>query len=88
MHARISKGSTVLVMASDSMNGMHLTTGTNFSISIDCESAEEIDRLFAAFGEGGKVSMPLADAFWGARFGMLIDKFGIQWMFNFEKPKA
>lgn len=88
MHAKINKGATTLLMASDSMPGMHVQTGFNFSISIDCESGPEIDALFAALGEGGKVSMPLADMFWGARFGMLIDKFGIQWMLNFDKPKA
>ncbi len=32
--------------------------------------------------------MPVADQFWGARFGMLTDRFGIQWMFNFEHPKS
>jgi len=37
--------------------------------------------------DGGKVTMPLADAFWGARFGMLVDKFGLHWMFNCELPK-
>jgi len=87
MHARISKGGSVVLMASDSMHGT-VQAGYNFSISIDCDSEAEIDSLFAALGEGGKVTVPLADAFWGARFGMLIDQFGIQWMFNFEKPKA
>jgi PhnB protein len=51
------------------------------------ESLDEIERLFAAIGENGKVTMPLNDAFWGARFGMLKDRFGINWMFSFEKPK-
>ena len=87
MHARLTKGHTQL-MASDSMHGVLLKEGTNFSIAIECDSAEEIEALFAALGEGGQVTMPLADAFWGARFGMLVDKFGTQWMFNFEKPKA
>jgi PhnB protein len=57
-------------------------------VSIDCESVAETDRLFAAFGEGGKVTMALQNMFWGAYFGMLIDKFGISWMFNCELPKA
>src|SRR4029453_18968131 len=60
MHARLVKGSAVL-MASDTMPGMPFRQGTNFSISIDCESLEDIDRLFNAFGEGGKVTMPLQD---------------------------
>src|SRR5262245_64090017 len=71
MHARIAKGGSPLLMASDTMPGMPYRQGTNFSISIDCESLEEVDRLFAAFSDKGKVTMPLQDTFWGARFGML-----------------
>ncbi|PYS13019.1 MAG: VOC family protein [Acidobacteria bacterium] len=87
MHARLTKDGTPLLMASDTMPGSNFVQGTNFSISIDCQSAEETDRLFNAFSEKGKITMPLQDAFWGARFGMLRDQFGINWMFNFEKPK-
>jgi PhnB protein len=88
-HARISKGPAIL-MASDTMPGMPgmpFTQGNNFSVSIDCESVEEIDRLFAALGQGGKVTMPLQKTFWAPRFGMLTDRFGIDWMFNYEAPK-
>ncbi len=86
MHASLTKG-TRLLMASDTMPGMPFQPGNNFSVSIQCESAEEIDRLFKAIGENGKVTMPLQDTFWGARFGMLTDQFGIQWMFNYYLPK-
>lgn len=57
--------------------------GTNVHISVEPESRAETDRLFAALSEGGRVSMPLADQFWGAYYGALTDKFGIPWMFNF-----
>ena len=87
MHARLSVGSAV-VMASDTMPGMSLAQGTNFYVSVDCESAEEEERFFTGLSKGGKVTMPLQDMFWGAHFGMLTDKFGIQWMFNFDQPKA
>jgi PhnB protein len=86
MHARLAKGA-MAIMASDTMPGMPLHQGNNFSISIQCDSQHEIDSLFAALSEGGKVTMPLQDQFWGARFGMSTDRFGIQWMFNFEHPK-
>jgi PhnB protein len=87
MHARLTNGSAVL-MASDTMPGMPFQQGTNFAISVHCQSQEELERLFNAISEKGKVTMPLQDTFWGARFGMLTDQFGINWMFNFEKPKA
>lgn len=87
MHAQITGGSMNL-MASDTMPGMPLIVGNNVWVTQVCESVEEIDRLFAAFVEGGQVVMPLATQFWGARFGMLTDKFGIHWMFNCELPKS
>ena len=83
MHAYLKSG-PVVVMASDSMPGTALTLGDNFSININCESLDEIERLFAALGEGGRVTMPLGDTFWNARFGMLRDRFGVNWMLNYE----
>ena len=86
MHARLESGPLVL-MASDTMPGMPFTKGNNFHINIDCSSNDEQDKLFSALGESGKVIMPLADQFWGARFGMLTDRYGVNWMFNSELPK-
>ena len=87
MHARLSKGFTFL-MASDTMPGMPHQKGTNFSVSIGCESLEEIKAFFAALSENGSVTMPLQDQFWGAHFGMLKDQFGVHWMLNYEYPKG
>jgi PhnB protein len=86
MHARISKGGQPLLMASEAPEDRP-QPGTNFSVSIDCDSLAEIDRLFAAFSQNGKVRLPVSDVPWGARFGMLTDQFGIQWMFNCDMPK-
>jgi PhnB protein len=86
IHAGVRSGSAVL-MASDTMPGTPFIQGNNIHINIDCDSVAEIERLFAGFSEGGQVTMPLADQFWGARFGMLTDKFGMHWMFNCELPK-
>ncbi|HEY3741785.1 MAG TPA: VOC family protein [Bryobacteraceae bacterium] len=88
MHARLSKDGVPFLMASDTMAGQHVQVGYNFSIAIECESVTEIDAMYAALSAGGQQTMPVADAFWGARFGMLLDKFGVQWMLNFDKPKA
>ena len=46
------------------------------------DTRKETERLFAALSEGGKISMPLAVAFWGDYFGSLTDKFGVNWMVN------
>jgi PhnB protein len=88
MHAKLAKGENTILMASDTMPGMPLQQGNNFSVSIQCESLQEIEGFFTALGEKGKITMQLQDTFWGAHFGMLTDQFGINWMFNFEKPRA
>jgi PhnB protein len=86
IHAKLTAGSAVL-MASDTMPGMEFQHGNNFSVYVDCESEQEIKKLFAAVGKSGKVTMPLQDTFWGAYFGVLTDRFGISWMFSLEKPR-
>lgn len=61
------------------------TMGDNSSISISAESREEADRLFNGLSEGGQVTMPMDNAFWGSYFGMLKDKFGVYWMVSFAQ---
>jgi PhnB protein len=80
------KGGAFL-MASDTLPGMPFRQGNNFAINIECENIPEIERLFTALGEGGKVTNELQDTFWNARFGSLTDRFGVNWMFNCELPK-
>jgi len=53
-------------------------------ISISAESKEEADKLFNGLSAGGKVEMPIADSPWGSYFGMFRDKFGIEWMVDFD----
>lgn len=83
LHAEFTSGPVVL-MASDVLPEMPFQRGNNFSISIACESEEELTRLFQAFGDGGQVKIALHDAFWGGRFGMLTDRFGIHWLFTYR----
>ncbi|HEU0166027.1 MAG TPA: VOC family protein [Thermomicrobiales bacterium] len=61
-----------------------LTVGNNFSICLMPDSREEAARLFKELGEGGSVSVPLQDQFWGDYFGQVTDKFGIAWMVNYS----
>jgi len=56
-------------------------------ISISTESREEADKLFNGLSEGGNVEMPIGDSPWGSYFGMFRDKYGIEWMVDFD-PKA
>lgn len=53
-------------------------------ISISAESKEEADKLFSGLSAGGEIEMPIADSPWGTYFGMFRDKFGIEWMVDFD----
>lgn len=89
MHVSLPIGKNNTLMATDALESMghKITPGTNFHISITADSKEEAIKFFNGLSKGGKVSMPLADTFWGDYFGMLTDKFGIQWMVNYTYPK-
>lgn len=76
-----------VIMASDSMQGPQQSNGANVHLSVDIEDTGKMDVIFNKLADGGKVTMPLQDTFWGARFGMLTDKFGINWMFNCDLKK-
>jgi PhnB protein len=85
MHVALPIGKGNVLMATDALEsmGQQLTHGNNFSISINTESQEEADRIFNGLSTGGQVTMPLDKAFWGDYFGMLTDRFGIQWMVSY-----
>jgi PhnB protein len=80
LHARLVLGEAVL-MASDSPPG-HYQKPQGFSVSIQISEPARADDIFRALADGGTVIMPFGQTFWVARFGMLVDKFGIPWMVN------
>ena len=86
MHVSFPIGSSVL-LGSDTVTGFGPpgVKGDNFSVSCATQSREETDELFAKISEGGTVTMPLANMFWGSYFGSCTDKFGIKWQFNWEQ---
>lgn len=78
MHASLRIGDST-VMASDGFcSGQPRFNG--FSLSLDAPDAATADRLFAALADSGKIDMPLMKTFFSPRFGMLTDRFGVQWM--------
>jgi len=85
MHVGLPIGNTIL-MGSDTGGdwAAKLIEGNNFSVSVNTESKEEADRIFNGLAAEGQITMPMENTFWGAYFGMLTDKFGIQWMVNFD----
>jgi len=87
MHASLPIGKGNALMATDACEemGFNLKKGNNYYICISPDSKEEADKLFSGLGEGGKINMPLQDMFWGAYYGDLTDRFGVQWMVNYQK---
>ncbi len=85
MHIALSIGKSSVLMGSDTPEfmGKHNENETRSKISISAESKEEADQLFTGLSAGGKVEFPIADSPWGAYFGMLRDKYGIEWMVDF-----
>jgi PhnB protein len=79
MHASFVAGD-VKFMASDGQPGPGTDGEDDIALSLATNDAAEGERVFAALAEGGKVSMPLEEVFWGGKFGSLTDRFGVQWM--------
>lgn len=80
MHACLTQGDFVLMASDNPMDKPKV--GDNLALNINCSTIPETEKLFNALSAGGKVTIPLADTFWGAHFGMLIDKYGFHWMLN------
>ena len=79
-----------LLMGSDvpTWFGMTVNQGNNMSLSYMPSSREETDRIFGKLSEGGNVTMPLADQFWGDYFGSVTDRFGVNWMVNYGEQQG
>ncbi|MYA18371.1 MAG: VOC family protein [Gammaproteobacteria bacterium] len=80
MHVTLPIGSNVLMGSDNSPHGPPVVVGNNFSISVDTQAREESDDLIERLAEGGTVTMPMEETFWGSYFGMCTDRFGVNWM--------
>jgi PhnB protein len=86
MHISLPMSKNSVLMGSDSNSASgDVVFGGNISISINTESKAEADKLFNGLSAGGNPFMPMNQTFWGAYFGMFVDKFGIHWMVNFDE---
>jgi len=88
MHVSLPISKETILMGSDA-NPMFgdVPIGKNISLSVGADSKEEAGRIFNALAVGGQITMPIADTFWNAYFGMLVDKYNIIWMVNYDLPK-
>ena len=90
MHVSLELPDGQMLMASDTLEGMGdpRVEGNNVSLSVHPDSRREADRIFHALADGGAVTMPLADQFWGDYFGSVVDRFGMNWMVNHSEQGA
>lgn len=86
MHAVLTKNGVTLLSGSDMMQDT-ATLGDNIAIMVDGDSETEAQALFAALTPEGDVFMPLERQFWGGLFGIVTDKYGIEWAISFMERK-
>jgi PhnB protein len=84
LHGALVKNGAVLLMGSD-MIGNNLQPGNSVNLCLNCTSDQEINTLFDRLSAGGQVKVPLHQSFWGATYGEVRDKFGMNWMLNFTR---
>lgn len=84
MHAELPILAGHVIMATDIIEsmGQTLKIGNNTTINLEPDTVEEAQRIFDALSEGATDVMPLTKMFWGATWGVLLDRFGVRWMFN------
>lgn len=86
LHAQLET-ETLVLFGSDA-GSQPVTEGNNVALSLNCNSDEEIENYYAKLTEGGTVTTPLGDTFWNAKFAMFTDRFGINWMLNYDKVET
>jgi PhnB protein len=89
MHVALPMLGGHLLMGTDvpESMGLKINFGNNIYINLEPDTRAETERLFNALAQGGQVQMQLTDMFWGDYFGSLVDKYGVQWMFNCAQKK-
>lgn len=85
MHASMSLKGHLIYLSDNLMSPA--VEQSRVTVMVEFDSEAEIDAAFAALAEGGTITMPLENQFWGAKFGSVTDKFGIYWALDFTKPQ-
>jgi len=86
MHAVLAKDDLV-IMATDMVEERGLIKGNSISMMLNCSSEDEARAFYLKLSAGGKASHPLQETFWGALFGDLTDRFGNNWLINYDKNR-
>jgi PhnB protein len=89
MHSSL-KTDTMTLMGADTPNGMPFepAAGTSLMVGGRLEDADTLRGWWAKLSDGAEIKMPLEKAPWGDYFGMLVDRFGTPWMFDYGEPQG
>lgn len=88
MHSQLDADNGISFMASDIPKRMDTGEGLNPRLSLSGDNEKELTTYFEKLSAGGTVTQPLVKSQWGDTFGMLIDRYGVNWMVNISAPKA
>ncbi len=89
MHCSLKVGDSVIMVCDNVFENTNPTTvGNNISLAIGTNDIAQADKAFEQMSDGATIVMPMQETFWAKRFGMLTDKFGINWMFNCDNPES
>jgi PhnB protein len=90
MHVSLPILDGIQIMGTDMLESMghQLKIGNNVTINLEPDSKQEVDRLFAGLSEGGSEMMAPQDMFWGAYWGVCLDRYGVRWMFSYTYPNS
>lgn len=84
IHSELHINEHCVLYLTDVFSAEH-NPGNNFQLVLELESEEEIMRVYDALSVDGKIQFPLGDTFWGAKHGVIKDKYGITWGLNYTK---
>ena len=89
MHCSIKIGDSVIMACDNVFEHQNPTVvGNNITLALGAKDVAESESIFEKMSDGATVVMPIQETFWAERFGMLTDKFGINWMINCDKPHS
>ena len=83
LHSVLTSGD-IVIMASD-LNQETPLEGNTVHLCVNCKTEKELNTFFNGLSRGGKITEPISDMPWGAKYGAITDKFGKHWVFNFPK---
>jgi PhnB protein len=88
MHCSIKVGDSVIMACDNVFDDQNPTiVGNNITLALGTTDIAEAESTFDRLSDGATIVMPMQETFWAMRFGMLTDKFGINWMLNCDKPQ-